>query len=464
MFTIYEILNGRFTRRVISSTEEFCLKSMTHLMMHAVAEDIICIINSFSNKCFLISKKDWHGCGTYPTDFSKFIEKPAKPSEEIDLPEERIRLSNNSVSFVIVPSYDCNLRCKYCYQQCNPELSREKITDDNLCSILSTIERYHLTHPEKYISIELFGGEPLLPENRDVIIRIFDFCVNNRFPVGITTNGVNLPFYLKDLVIYSGLNIQINTTIDSIAANECTRTGKSSEVDPHSSRILKAIRTLIHYGITVNVEMNIDQHNIDQLEDMIGFYRRNEYLASPLFNLGIARIDDRRFETGYDKMVTDTQLIAKLTEIKFDEPNIYFSFVKSMLALCRKIYPDFRQQELKYISNYCWASAPVDNVFYIDPDLDVYRCTFTVGRKQYSLFKFSTGAIENYTSPNRTYQEYPQCVECAIGGYCAGGCKLSSDVDFERMCSTEAADFMDFLNTLFYPEIRKKLSTQEIVF
>ena len=96
--------------------------------------------------------------------------------------------------------------------------------------------------------------------------------------------------------------------------------------------------------------------------------------------------------------------------------------------------------------------------------VDVYRCTFTVGRKQYSLFKFSTGAIENYTSPNRTYQEYPQCVECAIGGYCAGGCKLSSDVDFERMCSTEAADFMDFLNTLFYPEIRKKLSTQEIVF
>lgn len=58
MFTIYEILNGRFTRRVISSTEEFCLKSMTHLMVHAVAEDIICIINSFSNKCFLISKKD----------------------------------------------------------------------------------------------------------------------------------------------------------------------------------------------------------------------------------------------------------------------------------------------------------------------------------------------------------------------------------------------------------------------
>ena len=73
MFTIYEILNRRFTRRVISSTEEFCLKSMTHLMVHAVAEDIICIINSFSNKCFLISKKDWHGCGTYPTDFSKFI-------------------------------------------------------------------------------------------------------------------------------------------------------------------------------------------------------------------------------------------------------------------------------------------------------------------------------------------------------------------------------------------------------
>ena len=464
MFTIFEVFNGSLNKHFIASTKEYYLDSISHLLIYSVTDDIICITNSFTNKSFLMAKADWHNCGKYPADFEAFIRKPVSPLEEVDLPDELVRESNNSISFIIVLSYDCNLRCKYCYQQCNSELKRDQISDNNLNSILTTIEQYRLTHPNKYINIELFGGEHLLPENHDNIIKIFDFCVKNRFPVGITTNGVNLPLYLKDLVIYSGLNISINTTIDSIASNEYTRAGKDVEIDSRSSRILKAILTLIHYGITVNVEMNIDQHNIDQLADMIDFYRRNSYLSSPFFKLGIARVDDRRFETGYDKMVTDTQLIAKLIEIEIREHNIYYSFVKSALALCRKIYPDFRQRERKYVSNYCWASAPIDNAFYIDADLDVYRCTFTVGRKQYSLFKFSEEAIENYILPNRTYKEYPRCTECAIGGYCAGGCKLSADVNFNRMCANESSDFKNFLNTIYYPEIRKMLLSQKIVF
>lgn len=108
-----------------------------------------------------------------------------------------------------------------------------------------------------------------------------------------------------------------------------------------------------------------------------------------------------------------------------------------MLALCKKIDPNFRQFEKKYVSNYCWASAPIDKAFYIDPDLDVFRCTFSVGRKQYSQFKFSLDALEGYELPNRTYMDYEKCKNCVIGGYCSGGCALSAEVNFEQMCSME---------------------------
>lgn len=452
MFSINEIAYGKLIPHIFTDDTGFVLEDISHLIVYPISQNDFCVINSFQDKSFIIPKNDWKGIGTYPTGFSEFVKYPEKPLQTIDLPRELVAIIRDSVSFIIVLSYDCNLRCKYCYQQCNLELNRNKITSENLTVILDTIERYHTCHPEKHINIELFGGEPLLVENYDDIIRIFDFCVNNCFSVSITTNGVNIPFYLKDLVIYSGLNMTINTTLDSISSNEITRF--SDDADTSSSHILKSIYTLINNDIQVLVQANIDQHNINQIGEMIEFYRRNDFLNNKNFMFTIARVDDRRFETGYDKMVTDAELIAKLMKLKITEPNVYFSFVKSSLALCKKLDPNFRQHERKYISNYCWASAPLDNAYYVDADLDVFRCTFTVGRKEYSQFKFSLSELENFQLPNRTYLDYPKCQGCPIGGYCSGGCALSADVDFERMCSNEKDDFNHFLQTIYYPQVK----------
>ena len=216
-------------------------------------------------------------------------------------------------------------------------------------------------------------------------------------------------------MIYSGLGITVNTTIDSLSENEKTRFSSDNGVDSKGSSLLKSIYTLINYDIIVQVEANIDQHNIDQIGDMIRFYKDHGFLENPNFRFGIARVDDRRFETGYDKMVTDTQLISKLNELNITDPHVYYAFVKSTLALCRKLNPEFKQRERKYISNYCWASAPVDDVYYIDAALDVFRCTFTVGRKNYSQFKFSLENLEKYKAPNRTYLDYEKCMNCPIG-------------------------------------------------
>lgn len=457
MFTIYEITDGKLNERTFTNDSKYTLTSVSHLIVHQISGDYFCVINSFTNKSFLISKENWHNTGTYPGGLSIYFDYPSEPLKEIELPKNAE--DEDDVTFIIVLSYDCNLRCKYCYQQCDPNLCKDRITSENLEIILDTIKKYYLKHPEKTIYIELFGGEPLLPENYEDIIKIFDFCVDNCFPVSITTNGVNLPLYLKDLVIYSGLNICINTTIDSISSNETTRFSKSSNIESCSNSILKSIMTLINYDVTVNVEANIDQHNIDQLEEMIIFYRDNGFLSNPNFHFCIARVDDRRFETGYNKMVTDTQLINKLLKLNICEPNIHFSFVKSTLALCKKIDPNFRQFEKKYVSNYCWASAPIDKAFYIDPDLDVFRCTFSVGRKQYSQFKFSLDALEGYELPNRTYMDYEKCKNCVIGGYCSGGCALSAEVNFEQMCLMEKKDFDDFLETIYYPYVQAMIAS-----
>ncbi len=457
--TIYEIFEGRLYPVELKKQNEYELTDTSYLLVEQLTEEYVCITNTFRNRSFLIKVEDWRDTGMYPAEFEEYVGYPEEPIKDTNAEEETILLYKETATFIIVLSYECNLHCKYCYQQCNEYLDKRMISDECLSSILNTIEQFHHIHPEKLINIGLFGGEPLLPENYDNIIRIFDFCVENRFSVSVTTNGVNLPYYLKDLVIYSGLNILVGTTIDSIAKNELTRFSTGYVEDTRSSSLLKSVMTLINNGVHVTVEVNVDKHNIDEIGTMIDFYKTKGFLDNPYFRLGIGLVDDRRYETGYTGMVTETELISKIAEHEPLHDHIYCAFVKAPLNLCKKIKPNFRQSEIKYISNYCWVSAPLDYVFYIDADMDVFRCPFSVGRKEYSLFKFSLTELEKYSLPNRTYMDYPCCNKCKIGGYCSGGCTLSADVDFGRMCADEKAEFKEFLSNIYYPKVKNMIDS-----
>lgn len=457
MLVIHEIAHGGLNERRLEGNPEFDLRDVSHLLVYPVSDDYLCVTNTFRNRSFLISKEDWNPGGIYPADFEDYAGYPDKPCTETDLPAGSLERFRQSVAFVIVLSYDCNLRCKYCYQQCNPNLDRSRMTDENLAKVLDTIEQYQMNHPEMEIGLELFGGEPLLKENYEDVIRVFDFAADHGMTVSITTNGVNLPMYLKDLVIYSGLQMNIATTIDSITENEKTRFSSRKDVDASGNSLLHSIYTLINNDVYVSVGMNIDRHNIDQVENMLAFYRDNGFLGNPYFSIQIARVDDRLYETGYDQMMTDTELIERLSRMDIPVSQVNYAFVKSTLFLCRKLDPAFRQMEARQVSNYCWASSPVQQVFYVDAQLDVFRCTYTVGRKEYSLFKFSLENLEKYQLPDRTYMDYERCRSCPIGGYCSGGCALSAGKNFDRMCEEEKKDFHLYLRRVYYPRVQSML-------
>ena len=82
-----------------------------------------------------------------------------------------------------------------------------------------------------------------------------------------------------------------------------------------------------------------------------------------------------------------------------------------------------------------------------------------MGRKEYSLFKFSFDELEKYKMPNKTYMDRICCRKCNIGGYCSGGCSLSADVDFNRMCDEEKNSFIEFMDQIYYTKIIQLLES-----
>ncbi|MCI5724156.1 MAG: hypothetical protein MR283_09200 [Erysipelotrichaceae bacterium] len=98
----------------------------------------------------------------------------------------------------------------------------------------------------------------------------------------------------------------------------------------------------------------------------------------------------------------------------------------------------------------------LDNVFYIDNDLKTYRCTYTVGRPEFSIFDFSMQNLENYTPHSITSSSHRECSSCSIGGYC-GGCQLSHHANFTKYCSYKKQSFSGFIKEVFSPKLNELL-------
>ncbi len=458
----YEVKDNKIIEEQTSIGDRSKKPDISSLIVKPISKQYYIIINSFQNRCILIRKSDWDNNETLPEDLVKILSTPDCDNrdffrKEIESSVNNNALSGKNVTFIIAPSYACNLRCSYCYQQHNKSLCKERISQENLSLIFDVIRKYKQNHKDKNILIGLFGGEPLLPENADIIDRVFDFCVENGFPIHITTNGTFIPEFMKKIVIHRGLNMQINTTIDSIDDNQKTRKNKSNINGERNSglNILDSIYVLIHNKVHVNILMNIDKHNIERIPFTLQYLRDQGYLTNKYFSMCIGRVDDRLYETNYPDILSESEVIQKLVDVGNLPENVHASFIQAPYNLCRKVGLNFNQLGLKGEYSYCWAASPLDNVFYIDAQLDSFRCTYTVGRKEFSNFRFSLENIENYTNPNRTFLNYEDCSKCPIGGFCSGGCMLSALVDFKKQCEYEKKQFTEFLVNLFFPRVRK---------
>src|SRR6185436_10324379 len=92
------------------------------------------------------------------------------------------RALRQAPSYILMPTYDCNLRCSYCYQDAmRTDCSLKHLLRtmrvpmvDRIFDALPQIEERHGLDPgtPRRRSFGLFGGEPLLAQNRPVVEHI----------------------------------------------------------------------------------------------------------------------------------------------------------------------------------------------------------------------------------------------------------------------------------------------------
>lgn len=155
---------------------------------------------------------------------------------------------------MILPTYQCNLRCWYCIQ----EHQNVNMTDEMVVRIKKHIEKYLLENGIKRFRLSWFGGEPLLAYKKLTDITSFskDFCEkhNISFFCDITTNSLLLTSErIKELGEIGVASFQI--TIDGCREkhNQVKQNKDNSAFDKAVNNVLEIVKTIPSVNCTLRI-------------------------------------------------------------------------------------------------------------------------------------------------------------------------------------------------------------------
>jgi len=372
---------------------------------------------------------------------------------------------DSCVSFIICPTYGCNMKCVYCYQHPYVERANDKISMEKLSVIFNYMEkeisRLETLYGKRAVTLELFGGEPLQEHLLDTVGIILEHARKKNYLIIITTNGLQLELYLPLIEKYRDTIARVYTNLDGIQpVHDQRRKSNDRTSDSGFLRIVKNINEMRKFYIPITVATNLDKNNIAFLGSYFDYVNHQGWLNNDLITIELGRVDDRFYSGFYNNCMSEAELLHRLVDYNREHPfpkNVKLAFLKTTEFISRVFGFNFNQDERgRGQYHYCWATTPLDDVYYIDNNLDIYRCTYSVGNKDFKLGNVNVGCLSSAFS-NHGFFQNKECASCSIGKYCSGGCYISSQTSWDRHCTEEKANFDYFMKRIVVPEIRSKL-------
>ncbi|WP_274969609.1 radical SAM/SPASM domain-containing protein [Lachnoanaerobaculum orale] len=393
----------------------------------------------------------------YSENFN-LLEQTNKQKEMLLLKEKEITV------FSICPTYSCNMACKYCFES-GYNTKKDIISDYNLSRVFNSIENdiglLRRDNKSHNIRIELFGGEPLQSSTFSVVEKVFYFARKMGCDISIVTNGFALKEYLKLFLLFKSSIAEITVTLDGPEnIHNDMRQSKNRKDNPFKV-ISDNVDLFLKLDFPINIATNMNKSNIEYLDVLFQYYNDMGWVNYNNFSSVIGRVYNR-MSKGDDKSLLDevdilTHIIGIFGESDFPKW-LRLGFLKTIEHLSKKMNLSFGQNEYgRFPLEYCWSSSEIISGYYVDPKLNTYRCTCTVGLERYSLGNIRDVNSKSYRyanewSGNKLFNDY-KCRNCNIGGYCCGGCVLEREAKGEKFCDNERNIFKKFVKTIVLPRV-----------
>lgn len=343
-------------------------------------------------------------------------------------------------NYLFMPTYDCNLRCGYCFQdhmRADPTYhhllrTMTPATIARAIAAMPGIEKRHGLEPGhgKPRTVTFFGGEPLLRRSRPVVDHIMR-SMRALGPVWFAaiSNATELDSF-EDLLGPDGIAV-IQVTIDGPKARHDARriyADGSGSFD----RIVHNVDMALARGVKVDVRLNVDRTNIEELEDLAAIFCSRGWSKTVGFSAYAAAIHATNGKTEKKTTFNSHQLSEALGEMRLRNPLMNLigrpddGLRHNLRALLRNAGDPLPMMK----ATYCGAHV---GMYIFDAFGDIYTCWERTGDKNVRIgwvdesgeAQFVADRLKEWRSRNVTSND--TCGQCRYSMYCGGGCAVLAE-------------------------------------
>lgn len=307
----------------------------------------------------------------------------------------------SALTFVIVPTLACNLKCVYCFE--GGLKTKTSMTEETVQKTVQYVLS-RITKSTKKIHFTWFGGEPLVAYDKiKLFYRLFKETGKAKklmISSSIITNGVLLDTEKAKFLVEECNFAHAQITVDGTEKIYCSQKGATKE---QYSKVINNIRDCLQY-MKVSVRLNCDESNFEDLcavsKKIIESCKQNENLT-----LYLAKIED--YGCGNENCLSLSDFGLKNILFQKYVCSITGKKFRADLPHCRK--------------SFCGLFKLKNTV--IGPEGELYKCEHFIGRREKIV-----GDIENgyyYTDEMLDFLKnlsHEKCHNCKLFPLCLGGC------------------------------------------
>ncbi|WP_223854925.1 radical SAM/SPASM domain-containing protein [Bacteroides sp. GM023] len=349
------------------------------------------------------------------------------------------KILNTAFTFAI--TYNCNFRCPYCYEaelhSGSTSIAFTKEMADKAYHAIMEIEPREQLRAK---NITLYGGEPLLKENKKVVEYIVFKGKKLGFKFNAITNGYDLDTY-EELLSPELIN-HVQITIDGMKE---LHNSKRIHCKGHETfnKIVSNIGIALKRGTGVTIRVNTDRNNFDDLIGLDTLFNKLGYSKYKNFKINSALLRDYDKEGKYNSSTIPSELFSQ-KEFMEKHKQLNFNYGCQDYGTFYKIHSAiFNHNPLVFSPIFCKAQS---NSYVFDPFGKIYPCWEVVGKTDSQIGDYNRDKIYWNSEIIEHWRKYNtnsslMCKNCKYALLCRGGCPAHSFIN-----STQCNQFSAIIN------------------
>lgn len=342
--------------------------------------------------------------------------------------------TNSSRQYQILLSYDCNLRCVYCFQKKQRNstiLDTKKL--NAIFEIISKIEKNTEKEttlrdiPTKVPLVSIVGGEPLQDNiaYQELLSNIIDFVETNKFDYAITTNGVDLSKFVSFFKNKKYFPRDIQVTLDGpkeIHNKRRIKSGGGGSFD----MIIESIDQAISADIHISLRINLDRMNVNYIEDIANLIMEKGWDKRSNFYAYLAPVTDHSsVNKNYHWIIDDDSLIHQIISKFKHNPKLATIFNLRNFRGFEHVRKIVAEHDSLPIPTF-WRCEAILGQLIFDSTGNIYSCFEGSGNdsakigEYYPEFHLNEEKLLTWKNLNSITNKL--CLNCKYKFICAGGC------------------------------------------